>query len=118
MAFSSGAAGVAGSGDVDEVSVQITDGLATSMYVKCLGSSTNSLLINAPTLHAATWLTLEAGDGLVLRFGLGPHSFVVNAKALDNSSDASITWGVAGKMPSSMERTMPRRIPPLRPPTQ
>ena len=98
MAFSSGAAGSAGKGAVDEVSVQITNEIATSVYVKCLASSSNSVMINVPTLNAATWVTLEAGDAIVFRPQRGKASSVINAKATDNSNDATISWCVNGRI--------------------
>lgn len=96
MAFGeTGSAGAAGYGTVDEVSTEILNTGGTSVWIKCRSSSSNSLLVNIPLIHGSdTWLILEAGDTFIGRFGYYA-TMVVNAKALDNSNEASLSWGLS-----------------------
>jgi hypothetical protein len=95
MAFTSGSAGAAGVGVIDEVSVALMSSTASAVRIKCLTSSDNSVLINVPLLHGAKWLQLEPTDEFYGRYGTGSQTMVINAKALDNSNDASVSWGIA-----------------------
>lgn len=99
MAFGTGSAGSAGYGTVDETSTETLNASATSVWVKCLVSSANSLYVNIPLLHGTDWLLLEPGDTFIGRFGY-LVTVVVNTKALDSSAVATLSWGISAKLGS------------------
>lgn len=89
------AAALAGWGTVDEVGIDVLDASQgiTAVVVRNLSTSANSLLINVPGMHGSDYMLLEAGQVEVYRVGSDGIK-TVNAKALDNSAVATITWGV------------------------
>lgn len=93
-------AGLAGYGTVNdtgqELLASVGNGVA-SVWIKCAGTSANSLLIGCSQLHGASFLQLEAGDVFVARCGTNKiRNFW--AKSLNGLAVATVSWGVAAEL--------------------
>ena len=85
-------AGRAGTGTVDTTGSDIlglSDGVA-AVSVRCLSTSSDSLLVNIPSIHGSSYMLLEAGQSEWFRAG-NDIITTVNAKA--SASTATLSWG-------------------------
>jgi len=88
-------AGLAGTGTVDDTGIDVLSGMdpATAVSVRNLSTSANDLLVKVTGLHGTDFMLLETGQSEIFRRGSGGLS-AMWCKAVDNSADATISWGV------------------------